>query len=266
MGAAPGLRPFLCRDYLRFRAEGPGEAWVQPAEPSLTLLIETMEPMRVNGAPLPRIWVAGPSTEPDYVELREAHDALDVKLTPLGAYALIGRPLRHLAGEIVGLDDLFGGSGSEVADRLLDAESAERRVEILEGFLLRRAARREVPSPAVAYAWRRLGATGGRLPIANLADELGMSRRHLTAGFHEQTGLTPKKAARLLRFARVREQMHKAPGRWAEIAQECGYADQSHLHRDFRDFAATTPAAFLASRASQIDGAQGSPFRTRQEP
>jgi transcriptional regulator GlxA family with amidase domain len=118
----------------------------------------------------------------------------------------------------------------------------------------------------VAYAWQRLDATAGRVPIAKVAGELGMSRRHLTASFREQVGLSPKKTARLLRFAHVREEIQNAPVRWAEIAEECGYVDQSHLNRDFRDFAASTPTAFLSSRASEIDSAeQGSSFRTRQE-
>jgi len=260
------LRPFLCRDYLRFNVGGAGRSWVQPAEATVTLLIEVKEPMRVNGAWLPQVWVSGPSTRPDLVELGRAHDSLDLKFTPLGAYSLIGWPLRQLAGEIVGLDDLFGRTGVDVADRLLEARSLERRVEILEDFLLHRAAEGKVPTPAVAYAWQRLAATAGRVPIASLAGELGMSRRHLTASFHEQIGLSPKKAARLLRFAGVRDEMQHAPVRWAELAQECGYVDQSHLHRDFRDFAASTPTAFLGSRASRTDSAAHEPsFRTRQE-
>ena len=36
--------------------------------------------------------------------------------------------------------------------------------------------------------------------------------------------------------------------RWADIAHECGYADQSHLNRDFRELAGTTPTAYVAAR------------------
>lgn len=266
MRAAPGLRPFLCRDYLRFDVEGDAGRLIQPAEATVTLLLEVKEPIQVSGTRLPQAWIGGPSTQPDTVELGKAHDSLDLKFTPLGAYSLFGWPLRRLAGEIVGLDDIFGSGGADLADRLLEAGGLGQRVAILEGFLLSLAAERKMPSPAVSYAWQRLAATAGRVPIARLAGELGMSRRHLTASFHEQVGLSPKKAARLLRFARVRDVMQKAPVRWAEIAQDCGYVDQSHLHRDFRDFAASTPAAFLDSRALRIDsGADEPSFRTRQE-
>jgi AraC-like DNA-binding protein len=62
--------------------------------------------------------------------------------------------------------------------------------------------------------------------------------------------VTPKLAARILRFERVVGRIERAGGHgWAEIAYDCGYYDQAHLNRDFRQFAGTTPTAFAAERA-----------------
>ncbi len=41
----------------------------------------------------------------------------------------------------------------------------------------------------------------------------------------------------------------------AEIAATCGYYDQAHLHRDFRDFAQTTPATYLSERVTFVQDA-----------
>jgi AraC-like DNA-binding protein len=59
-------------------------------------------------------------------------------------------------------------------------------------------------------------------------------------------GLSPKTVARLLRFADVRQRIERAPARWAQVAFDVGYADQSHLNRDFRQLAGTTPTDFVA--------------------
>jgi transcriptional regulator GlxA family with amidase domain len=76
---------------------------------------------------------------------------------------------------------------------------------------------------------------------------VGWSHRHLIARFRQQIGLSPKTAARLVRFDGVwrRLDQRRRPS-WAQIAGEAGYADQAHLVRDFREFTGTTPTDFVA--------------------
>jgi AraC-like DNA-binding protein len=87
----------------------------------------------------------------------------------------------------------------------------------------------------------------GNLPIRALAAETGCSGKHLITLFREGVGATPKAYARLLRLDRVVKML--AGGRrgdWADIALACGYYDQAHFIREFRQFTGEPPAAFLA--------------------
>src|SRR5207302_9762038 len=113
---------------------------------------------------------------------------------------------------------------------------------------VRRLADSTSPLPAVEWSWEHLRRTGGRAPIGTLADELGWSHRRLIARFQEQIGLAPKTLARVIRFDRA-VSLLRARGRssLAEIAYDCGYFDQAHMNRDFRELAGMTPVTFLAA-------------------
>jgi AraC-like DNA-binding protein len=241
------VRPLLHRDYLAVEHQGQGgQQHVEPAQPTVTLMVDFEEPLRAGGVALPGAWVGGPSRKPDVVELGSKQASLDLKLTPPAAYRVFGVPPRELAGVVIPLDDLLGTAGRNFADSLRYAMTWQERYKLVDRFLFDRAAAGPSLTPAVAHAWDRLCATAGRASIGVLARELQMSRRHLTALFHEQVGLPPKAMARLLRFAAVRKRLQEEPIRWAEVAYDCGYFDQSHLGRDFREFAGMTPTQFLA--------------------
>jgi AraC-like DNA-binding protein len=86
---------------------------------------------------------------------------------------------------------------------------------------------------------------GADLPItvADLAVEFGLSARHLHRRFLDEVGVSSKRLERLARFARAwRQAVMGPPVTWADLALANGYADQSHLVREFRTFGARPPA------------------------
>jgi AraC-like DNA-binding protein len=212
----------------------------------VTLILNLGEPF----GGLPRSFAAGIADR--CVSIEDAGDlaCLDVKLTPLGAYTLCGWPMDELVGQAIDLENVYGAQPvRDLVGRLQESAAAERRLDVLDAFLLARAEDGPSASPAVEWAWQRLNATYGLVPIGQLATEVGWSRRHLIAQFRRQVGLPPKRLARILRFNRVLQRLRRASAvRWAEVAYECGYYDQAHLIHDFRDFARTTPTEFLRDR------------------
>lgn len=222
------------------------DAWLEPPRPELTLMIDLDGQIRADGQDLPDAWLGGLSSTYTVVGVGETYGSIDLKLHPLGAYRLVGFPLSELAGACVSLEDVFGADGLRLATRLRELEDWDARFDLLERFLLERLAAGPEVDPAVAWAWQRLQQTAGRVRIETLAAELGASRRYLARRFDEQVGLSPKKVARLLRFADARRRIEHTPSRWAQIACDAGYADQPHLNREFQQFAGTTPTDFAA--------------------
>ena len=185
-------------------------------------------------------------------------EGIEARLTPLGARALFGVPMHELTNRVVDLDDLLGHRGDELIERLWDAGSWERRFGILDQAIAARFERAPRPEAELTWAWARMRTSAGRASVSGLAGELGWSHRRLIARFREGIGLAPKTLGRVLRFERVSRLLQGVEEpRLAEVALDCGYFDQAHLNRDFRQFAGTTPGEYLARRLPPGGGVAG---------
>ncbi|MGG5887857.1 helix-turn-helix domain-containing protein [Falsiroseomonas sp. HC035] len=174
---------------------------------------------------------------------------VQVMLTPLGAERLLRTPLSAVPAAFLSLPEALGRGGAGLGERLAETRGAAACLDLLEAELLQRLAGTAPPADPVAQAWRRIEASAGRIAIGALARDLGWSRQTLVTRFRARTGLTPKMAARLQRFRAVIAHLPEVPEQgWAGLAAELGYADQSHLIRDVRDFTGLTPGALLRRR------------------
>jgi AraC-like DNA-binding protein len=249
------LRPFLLGGHEGWAQErGETRPLREVPFPGVPLILNLGAPWEIEDPGAPSEYrdsfVAGMHARPTIVCAGDAAwSCLELRLTPLGAHRVLGLPMNELANRSVELGDLLPGA-RELTGRLRDAPSWAERFDLVESFLLRRLADSTPPAPEVAWSWHRLRRSGGRASIGELAAELGWSHRRLIARFREQIGLAPKAAARVLRFDRAVAALGSPRGvGLAEIASACGYFDQAHLTRDFRELAGTTPGAFLRARS-----------------
>jgi AraC-like DNA-binding protein len=196
-------------------------------------------------------FVAGLHDTPALTEHAGEGHGIQAYLTPLGGRRLLGMPMGELTRQVVELEDLIGGEAGELAERLYDAPGWPARFALLERAIATRVLDAPPAAPELEWAWRRLVETGGGVPVGALAQELGRSRRHLAASFREQVGLPPKALARLLRFERAVERL-RGGADLAELALDCGYYDQAHFNRDFRQFAGCTPTEYLVTSVQDI--------------
>jgi AraC-like DNA-binding protein len=177
-----------------------------------------------------------------YIESDGGAECVQVDFTPLGAYRFFGGAVVDLAARMIGIDDVLGGDGARLRERLGATSGWQRRFDIVEDFVADRA--NYLPSPELEFAYRRL-ARSGSIRIATLAEEIGWSRKHLVDRFRSEFGLGPKSLARMMRFHRAcRLARTGASSGWAGIAADSGFSDQAHLVREFTALAGEPPTAW----------------------
>jgi AraC-like DNA-binding protein len=177
---------------------------------------------------------------------------LQIRFSPVVAAAVLGAPA-ELTGTVAPLEDVWGRDARQVEDRLRAARSWDERFAIAADVIARRLGdRRPSVDREVSYSWRRTVAGRGLVRIDGLADEIGWSRQRLWSRFRAQIGLTPKRAAQLVRFDHAAHLL-AAGNAAASVAVESGYVDQSHLHREVKAMAGLTPTAVATAPWLAID-------------
>ena len=250
---------------------GPGaleraEPAIPDGSPELILSLASVTRARAPSGrmvPQPGAMLVGQITRPFSVQAVGAVELVAARLHPYGAAWLCAR--------VDALTDGWMSLGAPFAAARRSAQAArgaEARVAILAQAMLavrvggaidgaRREAKRvavrdsrpraRVPGPdaRVIRAVDAIVASHGAVPMATLARDAATTPRQLQRLFARDVGVSPKLLARIRRVQRVFAAWRDEPGRWTRVAAECGYFDQAHRSRDFREIAGGAPAGLV---------------------
>src|SRR5699024_6427701 len=188
------------------------------------------------------IVVGGLHTTPAYIAQPKVQTGIQLAVRPLASRALFGVPAGELHTLTTEGTDVLGPGAGVLREQLAEAGAWPERFDLLGRYVRDRLGGDQggrAPRPEVVEAWKWLAWHRGNGSMAGLARHVLLSERQLGTLFRAEFGLTPKVAARLMRFEHARRRvanMVTADGGrdLAAIAHECGYYDHSHLVRDFQ--------------------------------
>ena len=192
---------------------------------------------------LPPSLVIGPNINRHIITAGRDHLIISVWFQPGGLYRFLGIPMSELLCKD-GFDgvELLGNEMNDVHSRLQEASTSAQMKIIIESFLLNHLSKLKQTLP-IDLVFPLLIKERGLLKIDQLASHACLSIRQFERLFQQRIGLPPRHFSRLVRFSQawiIKEQQPEI--KWIEIAYECGYFDQMHLIRDFREFAGVNPS------------------------
>lgn len=208
------------------RAAAPGESPVYPD--GCMDLIWTGE----------RLLLAGPDTATVSFVMDRPSTLTAIRFHPGIAPIVLGLPADQLVNARLDLADVWP---AERTDRWLDALYSARH----PGAVLEQLAVQRLSGSGGPPGW--LAPTAGMLaagvPVGDVADRIGASARQLQRRSHWHFGYGAKTLQRILRVNGAADLL-RAGGDLSEVAYRSGFADYSHMFRDFRQVVGEPPAVF----------------------
>ncbi|NUW46115.1 helix-turn-helix domain-containing protein [Nonomuraea rhodomycinica] len=228
-----------------------------PPMPSAHLFVNLGGPVRlwdsdpsVPPAVLTDGWFMGVWTRRFLFEYPTPVRLVGVHFKPWGIAPFAGLPASELRNRWVPVDAVWHRSVDRIREQVGAVASATGTLRVLEAELRSRLA--EAPSRGldlVRHTGMRLETSHGVVPVGALADAAGVSGNHLAAQFTSHVGVTPKRVARIYRFAQLIVSVDAlGPVDWSQVALTAGYFDQAHFSKEFKDFTGHTPTEYLALR------------------
>jgi AraC-like DNA-binding protein len=218
-----------------------------PPTPQNSLFFYINDPIRVqvDGKPgfvlQPRSVVVGPQLTRVTLDINKSHKAVRVGFHPGGLHRLMGLSMAEMIDGSYDAADVFGNEMREVNSKLQEAEKFDAIKDVVEQFLLHKL-KSIKPSLPFDKAMLELLRMNGNAAIEEIASLSCLSLRQFERVSKERIGLPPKLFARLVRFSKAYRLRENFPYlSWTKIAYECGYFDQMHFIRDFKQFAGVAP-------------------------
>lgn len=180
--------------------------------------------------------------------LAEKTAIIIVVFQPYGFNHLLGIAANEIREGIIATEDIFGGKDSLLYEKLSEQPYVETKTQILNAFFIEQAAKKNLSNQNLIYpTLNYILKNKGVITVNNLVKYTGYSERHIERIFNESIGLNPKKFGNIvkLHFFLNLLKYKSSQSNIADLCYEAGYADQSHLIREFKKYTGMTPTQYL---------------------
>ncbi len=250
---SPALQPYVDKYWISSFTEAPTHnLTIQKCLPlgMAQVIIHTMGrdcDIYLDGEwnPLPDAYFVG--IYKDAVTWRANSNAVlfGMNLKPECLMQLFKIPVSTLFNDYTDISNFLNRRVNTIADKMMGLSDPAVLIQIAEDFLISRLKSTNEERTYLEEATNIIRLEKGNISIDSLCKRLYVSERQLQRSFKDMLGTSPKTYTRIIRFRNAYEYIQLSKNdkvSMADISYNCGYADQAHFIRDFKEFTGITPS------------------------
>lgn len=198
-------------------------------------------------------FLSGLHTKPLYVEFPHCH-MFGIRLHTFAANLLFGIPCRELKNWSVEGDTIFRETINLIQDKVNSQPDFHTRAVWLEGFIGSLLSHHADIGMAmnISSLLNEVCNKKSEGKFCRIEDYTGYSRMHTLRIFHKWFGVGPSEALAFRRFEMALLQIHCTSASLTHIGLNCGFYDQAHFIRVFRQFAEMSPKQYDKIKSESI--------------
>ena len=245
------LQPYI-RYYWVFKSNQPLNTLTFPIGcPQIIFHKQTPLYIPELGTTQPELAISGQVNYPSHLYADENVEMIVAVFQPYTLKAFLNLPISLLHNQEVSGYDLENKNLKQLAAQIIDCENTNLCISIIEQWLWSQIA--DTWTSKTVYDINRIAAAIKRLfampaiSVTELASIACLSKKQFERLYNEMVGANPKEYARIVRFQKSLKLLQHCSKdtNQAQLAYQCGYADQSHFIREFKQFSGHTPLSLL---------------------
>lgn len=206
----------------------------------------------------PGIQLWGQTIQPFTFATGGRHEMLGIRFFPHTAAFFFEESIAEFNNQLIDFAEIGGKAALLLHSKLMETARLDRRIELVEEFLLFRLSllERKLDKAALVNSiMRELTKDDFFENISAIASRYGVSSRYLQQVFLKYSGLSPHLFSKIARFQKSLHMVVEKDIPLTTIAHECGYFDQSHFIKDFKFFTGSVPSRFSPESSTDLSAA-----------
>lgn len=198
-------------------------------------------------------FLSGLHTKPLYVEFPHCH-MFGIRLHTIAANLLFGIHCKELKNWSIEGDVIFRDQLSFIREKVSGISDFKTKAVWLEDFIFSMLSHHSDIGMAMSISSLidEVCNKKSQGKFCRIEDFTGYSRMHTLRIFQKWFGVSPTEALVFRRFENALNQIHHSSDSLTQIGLSCGFYDQAHFIRVFRQFAEMTPKQYARQKSEAV--------------
>jgi AraC-like DNA-binding protein len=193
---------------------------------------------------LPPYWITGLLSKPIIYASEKNASTISIQFETYGLAHLLKIPASEISNQLLDPQMILDLGIPELREKLIHETSFESKMALLDTFFLEKLS--EIKFSSSIKETLLNFDSYNHISLKSLSVKHNYSQKHILSEFKKSIGVTPKKLQTVNRINQAIKLLSMPnPLSFVQVAYSCGFYDQTHFIKKFKEITSMTPGSYM---------------------